>query len=200
MHKHGLKARPKCDTPTFLCSLLQASSAAALSLLAARDPVVSDTLRYLGALPLLVDLLNSSHLTVTEAARCCLLSLKHNNPRNASEILACLRSNQDLCKVRPSTTAQRMCAVHAFCTTVAVNQNRPVGYCCPPNEHLLTSCLVTSQNAARLVLQCGTDVGPTVRDLLASSSQRTSMLRHNPCLAQHRTPFHLLTCSPPCCS
>lgn len=151
MHKHGLKARPKCDTPTFLCSLLQASSAAALSLLAARDPVVSDTLRYLGALPLLVDLLNSSHLTVTEAARCCLLSLKHNNPRNASEILACLRSNQDLCKVRPSTTAQRMCTVHAFCTTVAVNQNRPVGYCCPPNEHLLTSCLVTSQNAARLV-------------------------------------------------
>jgi hypothetical protein len=95
-----------------LCSLLQASSAAALSLLAARDPVVSDTLRYLGALPLLVDLLNSSHLTVTEAARCCLLSLKHNNPRNASEILACLRSNQDLCKVRTSTT--RCCLFRAL--------------------------------------------------------------------------------------
>jgi hypothetical protein len=48
---------------------LQAASAAALSLLAARDPVVSDTLRYLGALPLLVELLNSPNLTVTEAAR-----------------------------------------------------------------------------------------------------------------------------------
>jgi hypothetical protein len=78
---------------------MQAASAAALSLLAARDPVVSDTLRYLGALPLLVDLLNSPHLNTTEAARCCLLSLKHNNPRNASEILSCLRSNQELCKV-----------------------------------------------------------------------------------------------------
>lgn len=49
--------------------LVQAASAAALSLLAARDPVVSDTLRYLGALPLLVELLNSPHLNVTEAAR-----------------------------------------------------------------------------------------------------------------------------------
>lgn len=48
---------------------MQAASAAALSLLAARDPVVSDTLRYLGALPLLVDLLNSPHLNTTEAAR-----------------------------------------------------------------------------------------------------------------------------------
>jgi len=54
---------------THYCCYLQASSAAALSLLAARDPVVSDTLRYLGALPLLVDLLNSPHLTVTEGAR-----------------------------------------------------------------------------------------------------------------------------------
>jgi hypothetical protein len=48
---------------------VQAASAAALSLLAARDPVVSDTLRYLGALPLLVELLNSPHLNVAEAAR-----------------------------------------------------------------------------------------------------------------------------------
>lgn len=56
-----------CYCRVLLCT--QASSAAALSLLAVRDAVVSDTLRYLGALPLLVELLNSSHLTVTEAAR-----------------------------------------------------------------------------------------------------------------------------------
>jgi hypothetical protein len=34
------------------------------------------------------------------AHRACLLALKHNNPRNASEILIDLRSNQELCKVR----------------------------------------------------------------------------------------------------
>jgi hypothetical protein len=48
---------------------MQAAAAAALSLLAGRDAVVSDTLRYLGVLPLLVDLLNSPHASVTEAAR-----------------------------------------------------------------------------------------------------------------------------------
>ncbi len=30
--------------------------------------------------------------------RCCLSALKHNNVRNASEILSCLRSNTDLAK------------------------------------------------------------------------------------------------------
>lgn len=69
----GLFSRLNRLVPYLLCwavfRSLQAASAAALSLLAARDPVVSDTLRYLGALPLLVELLNSPHLTVTEAAR-----------------------------------------------------------------------------------------------------------------------------------
>jgi hypothetical protein len=49
--------------------LLQASAAASLALLAARDSVVQDSLRYLGGIPLLVNLLTSTQPHVAEAAR-----------------------------------------------------------------------------------------------------------------------------------
>eukprot|EP00879_Flechtneria_rotunda_P012199 GHRR01012740.1.p1 GENE.GHRR01012740.1~~GHRR01012740.1.p1 ORF type:complete len:515 (+),score=197.13 GHRR01012740.1:1110-2654(+) len=77
---------------------MQVSAAASLALLAARDSVVQDSLRYLGAIPLLVDLLASPSASVTEAARCCLSALKRNNTRNAADILASLRSSPDLAK------------------------------------------------------------------------------------------------------
>jgi hypothetical protein len=48
---------------------VQAAAAAALSLLAARDPVVQDSTRYLGGLEALVALLTSESSRVAEAAR-----------------------------------------------------------------------------------------------------------------------------------
>lgn len=53
----------------FGSALLQASAAASLALLAARDGVVQDSVRYLGGIPMLVQLLNSTHPNVAEAAR-----------------------------------------------------------------------------------------------------------------------------------
>eukprot|EP00775_Hariotina_reticulata_P009012 gene9012-9185_t len=84
----------KSDCP----GVMQASAAASLALLSARDSVVQDSLRYLGGIQLLVDMLNSTQHNVTEAARCCLCALKHNNSRNASEILSALRSSTQLAK------------------------------------------------------------------------------------------------------
>lgn len=77
---------------------MQASAAASLALLAARDGVVQDSLRYLGGIPLLVHLLTSTQPLVAEAARCCLCALKHTNPRNAAEILSSLHSSDALAR------------------------------------------------------------------------------------------------------
>lgn len=49
--------------------VMQAAAAASLALLCARDGIVQDSLRYLGALPLLVAMLNSHELNVAEAGR-----------------------------------------------------------------------------------------------------------------------------------
>ena len=51
------------------CVLPQAAAAASLSLMAARDPVVQDSVRYLGGLDLLVALLVAPSARVAEAAR-----------------------------------------------------------------------------------------------------------------------------------
>lgn len=56
------------STACFCCC--QASAAASLALLSARDGVVQDSLRYLGGIPLLVGLLTSTQPNVAEAARC----------------------------------------------------------------------------------------------------------------------------------
>lgn len=61
--------RTKLSCCPLLLLFLQASAAASLALLAARDGVVQDSLRYLGGIPLLVHLLTSTQPHVAEAAR-----------------------------------------------------------------------------------------------------------------------------------
>ncbi|GIL89985.1 hypothetical protein Vretimale_17956 [Volvox reticuliferus] len=79
--------RPDCE------SSVQAAAAGALSLLAARDIVVQDSVRYLGGVDLLVDLLVSADSYTAEAARYCLLSLRRGNTKNQAEIIAAIRAN-----------------------------------------------------------------------------------------------------------
>lgn len=56
--------KPDCS------SRMQSSACAALSLLAARDAVVQDSCRYLGAVDLLVELVATARPAVAEVARC----------------------------------------------------------------------------------------------------------------------------------
>ncbi len=64
----------------------QTAAAAALSLLAARDLVVQDSVRYLGGLTHLIDLLASTDAFVSETARYTLLALRHGNVKNQAEV------------------------------------------------------------------------------------------------------------------
>ncbi|GLC34368.1 hypothetical protein PLESTB_000736600 [Pleodorina starrii] len=82
--------RPDCE------SSVQAASAGALSLLAARDIVVQDSVRYLGGIDLLVDLLVSGDAYTAEAARYCLLSLRRGNTKNQAEVIAAIRANTNV--------------------------------------------------------------------------------------------------------
>mmetsp|Transcript_25551 Transcript_25551/g.55657 ORF Transcript_25551/g.55657 Transcript_25551/m.55657 type:complete len:586 (-) Transcript_25551:158-1915(-) len=79
-------------------SSAQTAAAAALSLLAARDVVIQDSVRYLGGIDLLVGLLASEDSYLSEVARYCLLSLRHGNVRNQSEIISSLRASTALAK------------------------------------------------------------------------------------------------------
>ncbi len=64
----------------------QTAAAAALSLLGARDAVVQDSVRYLGGLAHLVDLLASHDAYLSETARYALLALRHGNVKNQAEV------------------------------------------------------------------------------------------------------------------
>ncbi|EFJ40754.1 hypothetical protein VOLCADRAFT_108020 [Volvox carteri f. nagariensis] len=79
--------RPDCE------SSVQAAAAGALSLLSARDIVVQDSVRYLGGIDLLVDLLVSADAYTAEAARYCLMSLRRGNTKNQAEVIASIRAN-----------------------------------------------------------------------------------------------------------
>eukprot|EP00798_Chlamydomonas_sp_ICE-L_P012446 gene12446-15650_t len=72
---------------------VQAAAAAAISLLAARDMVVQDSVRLLGGVDLLVDLLASDDIYVSEVARYCLISVRHGNIKNQTEIITSMRTN-----------------------------------------------------------------------------------------------------------
>ncbi|PNH01380.1 hypothetical protein TSOC_012741, partial [Tetrabaena socialis] len=79
--------RPDCEAS------VQAAAAGALSLLAARDVVVQDSVRYLGGVDLLVDLLVLGDAYTAEAARYCLLALRRGNTKNQAEVIASIRAN-----------------------------------------------------------------------------------------------------------
>ncbi|KAI8471008.1 MAG: hypothetical protein J3K34DRAFT_520909 [Monoraphidium minutum] len=79
-------------------SALQAAAASALCLLAARDPVVQDSVRYLGGVDHLVGLLASPKDAVAEVARYCLAALQHGNARNAADILGAVRASPALAR------------------------------------------------------------------------------------------------------
>lgn len=72
---------------------VQAAAAGALSLLAARDIVIQDSVRYLGGIDLLVELLVSGDAYTSEAARYCLMSLRRGNTKNQAEVIAAIRAN-----------------------------------------------------------------------------------------------------------
>ncbi|PNW72513.1 hypothetical protein CHLRE_16g687182v5 [Chlamydomonas reinhardtii] len=82
--------RPDCEAS------VQAAAAGALSLLAARDIVVQDSVRYLGGVDLLVDLLVTADAYTAEAARYCLLSLRRGNTKNQAETIAAIRANSNV--------------------------------------------------------------------------------------------------------
>lgn len=75
---------------------LQAAGAAALSLLAARDMVIQDSCRYLGAIDHLVEMMASGDTYTAETARYCLLALRHANTKNQAEVIAAIRANSRL--------------------------------------------------------------------------------------------------------
>ncbi|GBF90854.1 hypothetical protein Rsub_03708 [Raphidocelis subcapitata] len=77
---------------------MQAAAASALCLMAARDTVVQDSVRYLGGIDLLVDLLAAPRASVARVARYCLASLQHGNPRNEADILQAVRTSPALAK------------------------------------------------------------------------------------------------------
>jgi len=56
----------RADAP----SAMQAAAASAVCLLAARDPIIQDSVRYLGGIELLVDLLVAPRASVAKVARC----------------------------------------------------------------------------------------------------------------------------------
>lgn len=75
------------------------AAAGALGLLASRDPVVKDTIRFLGGIEVLVELMAPPNtFTVAEAARSCLSCLKADNPKNESEILQAVRTSAALAR------------------------------------------------------------------------------------------------------
>mmetsp|Transcript_27752 Transcript_27752/g.70743 ORF Transcript_27752/g.70743 Transcript_27752/m.70743 type:complete len:579 (-) Transcript_27752:845-2581(-) len=76
----------------------QTASAAALSLLAARDMVIQDSVRYLGGIDHLVDLLASRDAYLAEVARYALLALRHGNVKNQAEIITAIRASSALAK------------------------------------------------------------------------------------------------------
>lgn len=84
--------RGDCETA------VQAASAGALSLLSARDIVIQDSVRYLGGIDLLVDMMVTGDTYTAETARYCLLSLRHGNVRNQADIIASIRANPGLVK------------------------------------------------------------------------------------------------------
>ncbi|KAJ9513643.1 hypothetical protein QJQ45_006201 [Haematococcus lacustris] len=76
----------------------QTAAAAALSLLAARDVVIQDSVRYLGGIELLVELLASPDTYLAEVARYALLALRHGNVKNQAEIITSVRGSSALVK------------------------------------------------------------------------------------------------------
>jgi hypothetical protein len=70
---------------------MQAAAAAALALLAARDSVIQDSLRFLGGIELLVGLLAAPSARVADAAKCALYGLRHDNVVNQDEVYSELR-------------------------------------------------------------------------------------------------------------
>uniref|UniRef100_A0A7S3RAC6 SAM domain-containing protein n=1 Tax=Dunaliella tertiolecta TaxID=3047 RepID=A0A7S3RAC6_DUNTE len=71
----------------------QTAAAAALSLLASRDMVIQDSVRYLGGIEFLVDLLASPDAYLSEVAKYTLLALRHGNVKNQSEIITTIRAS-----------------------------------------------------------------------------------------------------------
>lgn len=82
----------------------QTASAAAISLLSARDVSIQDSIRYLGGIDLLVDLLADPDVYLNEVARYSLLSLRGGNLKNQAEIVTAVRASvklsRDVLKVR----------------------------------------------------------------------------------------------------
>ena len=79
--------RSDVDTPA------QTAAAAAISLLSARDVSVQDSIRYLGGIDLLVELLADPDVYLNEVARYSLLSLRQGNVKNQAEIVTAVRAN-----------------------------------------------------------------------------------------------------------
>jgi hypothetical protein len=55
---------------------------------------MQDSARYIGTIPSLVDMVAGYNCKVSEVGRLALLALRHRNPRNADEILSCMRSRR----------------------------------------------------------------------------------------------------------
>jgi hypothetical protein len=78
--------------------LLQAAAAGALCLVAAHDAVIQDSVRYLGGIDALVELLASDRPALSEVARYCLAALRRGNARNAADILQAVRASRPLAR------------------------------------------------------------------------------------------------------
>lgn len=104
--------------------VLQVAAAAALSLLSAHDPVIQDSIRYLGGIAHLVAMMASPDPAVVEVARCCLHSLRHQNYRNQAEIVTSIRSSPGLTKdyYRLSTAADLLAATPTLGSSAALRR------------------------------------------------------------------------------
>ncbi|KAG1677479.1 hypothetical protein FOA52_001935 [Chlamydomonas sp. UWO 241] len=83
---------------------VQAAAGSALSLLSARDAVIQDTVRHLGGIDCLVDLLATGDAYVSEVSRYALASLRRGNVSNQADVITLLRAcpalSRDLGRLR----------------------------------------------------------------------------------------------------
>ncbi|GAX79983.1 hypothetical protein CEUSTIGMA_g7422.t1 [Chlamydomonas eustigma] len=77
---------------------VQTSAAAALTQVSSLDVVVQDSVRYLGGIDLLVNLLASEDAYLAEVTRLCLHSLRRGNVKNQAEVITSIRSSVKLAK------------------------------------------------------------------------------------------------------
>uniref|UniRef100_A0A7S0UYY4 SAM domain-containing protein n=1 Tax=Polytomella parva TaxID=51329 RepID=A0A7S0UYY4_9CHLO len=161
--------RPDCE------SAVQAAAASGLSLLSSRDLVVQDSVRYLGGLDLLVDLLVTGDAYTAETARYCLLALRQGNTRNQADIISAIRANGALLKnVRRLDLASELLRFEE--APRLHSSYRPA---LPAPEHVVSRSSSRSKSASR-----SQQLRSSCTELALRSSLRPASSRYNSILSK----------------